>query len=254
MTQQPRGTTSIFSKRGLKQLLSNTLLNKDYIGSSKLRRSIVEAIPGFAKGVVLDVGCGVQPYADLLKSQSQVSRYLSLEYPGATDYFGEPFRGVDVFGDAQRLPFRSERVDTVLCSEVIEHVPEPGLLLEEIHRVLRTGGTVILTAPSTFQLHLEPHDYFRFTKHGLAHLFAKAKLRVLQVKTRGFAPAAIGQSISSYLNDALVADPRTKQPRLWRAALVLPVCAVIQGVSLLLDRFSTSDTLTVGYTVIARKE
>ncbi len=240
----------IKNKVKLKRLISHTFLNKNYIAESRLSESINEAVQ-HAKGLALDIGCGLKPYKDLLETRAE--KYLSLEYPGAEDYFGGCIKDVDAYGDCQDLPFKSGTIDTVLCVEVIEHVPEPFKLVQESSRVLRDGGILILTAPSTFQIHMEPHDYFRFTKYGLQYLVRKAGLRVLSIRSRGRAVATMGQLLSTYLNEALVADPKTTQPRLVPATVVLPVCALLQGVALALDRFTKSETLTIGYTVVCQK-
>jgi SAM-dependent methyltransferase len=68
------------------------------------------------------------------------------------------------------LPFRAETFDGVICTEVLEHVPDPIKALEAVREVLRPGGHLYVTVPMTWGLHYEPHDYFRFTKYGLAHL------------------------------------------------------------------------------------
>ena len=113
--------------------------------------------------VVLDVGCGNKPYADL--------------FEGCT-YIGANFTAVDakpdVVADAMRLPIGSKTVDLVFCSQVLEHVPRPWQLIEECHRVLRPHGWLILSAPFYWPLHEEPHDYFRFTRYGLEILLVNA--------------------------------------------------------------------------------
>jgi SAM-dependent methyltransferase len=239
------------NKVELKRVISHTLLNKHYIIDSHLRASLTDAVEQHAKGRALDLGCGLKPYKRLLETRAD--KYLSLEYAGAKDYFGTSIKDVDVYGDCQDLPFKSGTIDTVLCVEVIEHVPEPFKLVQESSRILREGGILILAAPSTFQIHMEPHDYFRFTKYGLQYLIRKAGLRVLSIRSWGRAVATVGQLLSTYLNEALIADPKTKQPRLGRAAVVLPACALLQGVVLALDHFTRSESLTLGYTVVCQK-
>jgi SAM-dependent methyltransferase len=236
----------------LKGILSNTPLNKAYIAESRIKKSLRQAAV-YAKGVALDVGCGTKPYKELIDSQERVVRYFSLEYPGAKDYFSEQIKEFDIFGDAQHLPLKSKTIDTVLCAEVIEHVPEPFQLLQEVWRVLKKDGTLILTAPSTWKIHCEPHDYFRFTHYGLKYLLNKSRFKLVSLQCRGRHLATIGQSLSVYLNETFVNDPTTQQPRLFWAALILPFCAVIQVCFLVLDRFTKSETLTLGYTVIAQK-
>jgi len=237
----------------VKNLLFSTLLNKAYICDTKLRRSVERAICEYAKGTVIDVGCGTSPYQSLVESRSGVDRYIGMEYPGARDYFGEEITSVDLMGDVQDLPIHSETVDLVLCLEVIEHVPEPEMAMREVLRVLKPSGVFILSAPSTFKLHMEPHDYHRFTKYGLQYLLSKMEFKVITLECRGKASAAVGQTLSSYLHEALVINRQTGQPSLWRAPFILPLLGLIQAIFLFFDRFTKSETLTIGYTAISQK-
>jgi SAM-dependent methyltransferase len=79
--------------------------------------------------------------------------------------------GVDVVGDARALPFADESFDTVLATEVIEHVRQPNDMVSEIHRVLKPGGHAILSSPFVWKLHRWPQDYWRFTDDSFALLF-----------------------------------------------------------------------------------
>ena len=67
----------------------------------------------------------------------------------------------DVVAEAEHLPIRSGSVDTVLCSEVVEHVPSPGAVVGEIARALRPGGRAVLSAPFLVPVHGDPRDYQR---------------------------------------------------------------------------------------------
>ncbi len=106
----------------------------------------------------LDVGCAAKaPYA----------KY----FPNRIGYDVEPGKGVDVVGDAHILPFEDDYFDNILCTEVLEHLHTPTQAIDEMRRVLKPGGTLILTTRFTFPLHDTPHDFFRYTKYGLKHLF-----------------------------------------------------------------------------------
>ena len=81
-----------------------------------------------------------------------------------------PFPNVNVVADAQHLPFGDSSFDHVFRSTVLEHVPYPQLVAQEISRVLRPGGTACIQSPFLEAIHDE-HDYFRFTLKGLKVLF-----------------------------------------------------------------------------------
>lgn len=79
----------------------------------------------------------------------------------------------DVLGRAETLPLRSEVFDLVVSTELLEHCSEPGAVAEEAHRVLRPGGTLVLTTPFVYVVHGWPDDYYRYTAAGLEHLFRR---------------------------------------------------------------------------------
>jgi SAM-dependent methyltransferase len=79
--------------------------------------------------------------------------------------------GAAVVGDAHHLPFAPGSFDLIISTEMLEHTAEPQRIVDEIRRVLRPGGRLLLTTRFIFPLHDVPGDYFRFTNYGLAHLF-----------------------------------------------------------------------------------
>jgi SAM-dependent methyltransferase len=140
------------------------------------RQHVCQAVAQWARGRVLDVGCGAQPYAGLFAGRADA--YIGLE-PDQRRYAATPPR---VWGSALDLPFGAGSFDTVFSSQVLEHLPEPAQALAEMARVLRPGGYLILTAPHIWGVHEVPHDYFRFTGYGLEYLARKAGLQVVEVR------------------------------------------------------------------------
>ncbi|HXY26786.1 MAG TPA: class I SAM-dependent methyltransferase [Acidimicrobiales bacterium] len=109
--------------------------------------------------LVVDVGSGRLRRAGWVGSR----RYV------CTDI--RPFANVDLLADGTALPFASRSADAVLLLEVLEHVARPRELLAEARRVLKPGGTVVVSVPSTVPRH-EEDDYWRFTAQGLGQLCA----------------------------------------------------------------------------------
>ncbi len=71
------------------------------------------------------------------------------------------------------MPFHSASLDAIICSEVLEHVPDFGNALKEFARTLRPGGHLVLTVPFFYQYHgntEESGDYWRYTSPALKHL------------------------------------------------------------------------------------
>ncbi len=145
------------------------LFGKNWLIHRTMRQTMDE-VKGFVSGKLLDAGCGNKPYVGILGTC--VQQYIGLE-KGRTRY-----ERADVWGDVLALPFRDGTCDTVLCNQVLEHVPQPQLAIDEMARVLRPNGYLILTAPHIWGLHEVPHDYFRFTPYGLRHLVEQSGLTV----------------------------------------------------------------------------
>jgi SAM-dependent methyltransferase len=138
----------------------------------RLRAAVAEA-RARAHGVLFDVGCGQKPYAPMLSDR--ISRYIGMEYAPGSGYRGN---AADVCGDAAAIPLVSSSVDTVLCTEVLEHVPDPYAVVREIARVLKPGGTLICTAPFCYPKHDE-YDFFRYSPGAVATLMRRAGLEII---------------------------------------------------------------------------
>ena len=126
-----------------------------------LTRSLRRHVEDFA-GLVLDVGGGRDsPLAAFWPDSARRVRVdISTRF------------APDILGDAQALPVRTEALDGVVLSEVLEHVPEPRQAICEIHRVLKPGALLIGSVPFGIGIHSDPHDYYRYTKEAMVMLLA----------------------------------------------------------------------------------
>jgi 2-polyprenyl-3-methyl-5-hydroxy-6-metoxy-1,4-benzoquinol methylase len=112
---------------------------------------------------VLNVGAGGEVAAVLAADGGKRSlKVISLDI--------DPKRDPDMVGDVAEFDFGDKRFDAVVMCEVLEHVREPGRAIDNVRRFLRPGGVLILSTPFIFPLHDQPHDYYRFTRHGLEWL------------------------------------------------------------------------------------
>jgi len=115
----------------------------------------------------LDVGAGSRPYHGL--------------FPNSISFDIDVSRKPDIVGDIHRMEmFQNDEFNCILCTEVLEHCIEPQKAVEEMMRVLKPGGRLILSTRFLFPLHDTPHDYFRFTKYGLQYLFRKYFIEKIQ--------------------------------------------------------------------------
>lgn len=93
----------------------------------------------------------------------------------------EKYLDIDIVADIQNMPgVPDESYDSIICTQVLEHVPNPFLAINELHRVLKPGGRLFLTVPFLNNLHMVPHDYWRFTEFTLRELlqaFQDAKVQ-----------------------------------------------------------------------------
>jgi len=125
----------------------------------------------------LDIGAQNGPYA------AHFPRRVALDIQRGA--------GVQVIGDVQALGIRDASVDVVLCTEVLEHVPDPQRAIDEMYRVLVPGGQLLLTTRFLFPIHDAPHDYFRFTKYGLRHLLRRFEITDVQEETDAVGTLAV---------------------------------------------------------------
>ena len=131
------------------------LLLRSYLFIPKsLFRKTVRRCGKAITGKTLDIGAGWKPFVSYFAH----TEYITLDNSSEC--------APDVIGDVLRLPFADKTFDSIVCLEVLEHVPDTRLALAEMSRVLKGGGVLLLSAPMHWPLHYEPKDYFRFTKYG----------------------------------------------------------------------------------------
>lgn len=145
---------------------------------------IEDAVRSFARqlpaGVrVLDAGAGESQYALHFPRQRYCAVDLAVGDP-AWDY-----SRLDAVADLTALPFPSATFEAALHLVTIEHLREPACALAEIARTLKPGGQLLVAAPHEWEVHQAPHDYFRFTRYGLAYLLERAGLEVCELRPAG---------------------------------------------------------------------
>jgi SAM-dependent methyltransferase len=167
--------------------------NPFYVMRRELRRSIALYAP-LLSGKLLDIGCGRKPYKELFFNTKE---YIGLEFDSERQRNSSL---ADVFYDGKKLPFTDSSFDSILATEVLEHVFNPEEFLAEASRVLRKGGFLLLTCPFVWDEHEQPHDYARYSSFGLKHLVERSGLEVIQQRKTGSAISALFQLFAAYLN------------------------------------------------------
>lgn len=189
-------------------------------------------------GRVLDIGCGEKPYGKIIERSCK--RYIGLEHPDISGGLKE----ADVAGNALVLPFKSESFDSVVSFQVMEHLLEPLMFLEEAFRVLRKGGCMLLMTPFMWGEHEQPSDYYRFTRYGLQYLAERAGFEVISIEPQ------TGYWTMAILRFNYWLDRFAKGPFQY---MLMPVW-LDQYIAVLLDRLDSSYTVdTATFTTLLRK-
>ncbi|MFB2121292.1 class I SAM-dependent methyltransferase [Parapedobacter sp. 2B3] len=168
----------------LKQLYNKSLFQPTFLGLFFnpffiIRRGLYKGVSQFSShmhGKLLDFGCGSKPY----KALFGVSEYVGTDIEvSGHDHRNE---AIDVYYDGNTLPFADESFDSVFSSEVFEHVFNLSQILDELHRVLKPGGSMLVTVPFVWDEHEIPYDFARYTSFGLKHVLQEKGFVVLQEK------------------------------------------------------------------------
>jgi SAM-dependent methyltransferase len=203
---------------------------------------------------VLDVGAGVGQYRPLFTHCDYRAHDFGLE-PATSGYYTH----LDYESDVTEIPVPDAAFDVVLCTEVLEHVPEPIPALHEIVRILRPGGSLLISAPLGSHLHQEPyHFYGGYTPYWYLHFLPAAGCDVTSIESNGGFFSFFGQEaqrFSEYLR------PRhTRRLGFTRSAFLtgvwiaaLPACHLLPVLGSLVDRWDLERIATVGYHVVAVK-
>lgn len=121
------------------------------------------------RGVVIDLGGKrSEKRGTFLPPQYQADMWLYINLDLQTN--------PDLFADVTKAPLKTQIADSIICTEVLEHLPAPQACVDEMHRLLRDGGQVFASVPFFYPVHADPHDFQRFTEDGIRHLFRDFKL------------------------------------------------------------------------------
>lgn len=141
---------------------------KKLLAFNSSRERLQQANAAFASRIpegalVLDAGAGRAPYRDLFKH----TRYESADF----EKVDKTYAPSTYVCDLKDIPVEDSRFDYIIFNQVMEHLPEPKLVLSELNRVLKPGGKMIYTGPLFYEEHEQPYDFYRYTRFGLMHLF-----------------------------------------------------------------------------------
>ena len=213
-------------------------------------RDLARLLPRL-EGRVLDVGCGAQPFRDLLGPHAT---YLGIDTADARDNFDYDVPDTLYF-DGDVWPVDDGSVDHVLCTETLEHVPGTDAFLKEMSRVLRPGGAVVLTVPFAARWHYIPHDYWRFTPSSLRMLLERHGFADVAVYARGNAVTVACYKAMALMLPLLFPASESAAARLALRAAGLLLSPILVGLAVIANLsflFGGGDDC-LGYTLVARR-
>jgi ubiquinone/menaquinone biosynthesis C-methylase UbiE len=140
--------------------------------------------------LLLDLGCGPRPYYEIYAAAVKQSI--------GADLADSPFpkAGIDIYCSATSIPLENSSVDLILCTEVMHDIPEPRIMLQELNRILKENGTVLLTTPFITPVVDGSYDHYRYTEHGLRYLFNSEGFKIVEISTIS---DIIGATITLYI-------------------------------------------------------
>ena len=195
-----------------------------------------------ARGKLLDLGCGKVPLFSAYKDY--VTDNICVDWKNTlhkNEY-------LDAECDLTKvLPFKDGEFDTIILSDVLEHIPQPEHLWSEMSRILSIGGKIIINVPFYYWLHEHPHDYYRYTEFALRRFVEKSGLRLLQLNVIGGAPEIMADIFAKNI---------LRVPKIGRS---LAICAQWLALSFVKTKFggkvseATRDSFPFAYFLIAEK-
>jgi len=142
------------------------IYNHDWFADRIIRENLKAAVP-YLKGRLLDAGCGQQPYRSMLSCDCYIGRDVA-----------------DGF-DITAMKFEYNEFDSILCTQVLEHVPDVEVAFREFYRVLKSDGYLCITVPFMVRLHGIPDDYWRFSEYGIELLFKQFGFKKVLIESMG---------------------------------------------------------------------
>ena len=188
-----------------------------------IRKRLVDKITILApqlNGKLLDFGCGAKPYKALFKN---VESYIGvdIEDEGHHDHTNE---NIDVYYDGNTIPFDNETFDSILTSEVLEHVPDIDKTLKDLIRVLKPNGKILITVPFVWQEHEMPYDFRRLTVTGLKKHLTDNDLEIITEEKTGHYIEVVTQLWMTYVRSLIYVNNKYINLIL-NVIFIFPACA-----------------------------
>lgn len=225
-----------------------------YFSAVKITRTNIynglhKAAGKYAKGKLVDLGCGIKPYQSIFTAH--VDSYFGVDYPSTADgNYGSETKA-DLFIDCVDTKIDAESFDTLLSTQVMEHIFDTQKYLSECCRLLKKSGIGIFTVPFVWQCHAEPFDFYRFTKFSLEKLFVEYGFEIVELKELEGAYATLIQAkiVSLYCYPG-----KNMLVRIFQKCMRTFWMPVLNFCALHLDNLFYNDKLCLNYLIVVRKK
>lgn len=218
------------------------------ITATLLRAKLEQVAKQYARGRLVDIGCGTKPYEPIFSEY--VTDYFGIDWEGATELHYGSATMADLYADCTNTGLDSESFDTLLSTQVMEHIYDTHAYLGECYRLLKKGGVGIYSVPFVWETHAEPFDYYRFTRYSLEKLFVGHGFVVETVEPVGGVYATLMQMRMVSLYYRPIVNRPYRILRRIRNELLIPIQNFL---ALYFDRIFWSDKLCLNYVVIVKK-
>lgn len=186
----------------IKDEFVNISLTTESLTSYVMRRAILEFVKKSApslNGTLLDIGCGTMPYKELILSFGKVTKYIGLDLNYSTIHDTSV---ADLHWDGEKIPMADASVDSILAIEFLEHYADTQDIIDEMYRVLKPKGIIVITVPFIWPLHETPNDENRFTPYSLNRFFEKAGFNQIEFTATGGWHASLAMILGLWIHDA----------------------------------------------------
>jgi 2-polyprenyl-3-methyl-5-hydroxy-6-metoxy-1,4-benzoquinol methylase len=145
-------------------------------------------------GRVLDIGCGSKPYKNMF---ARATEYVGMD----TKISGHKHvnENIDIYYDGKVFPLEENAFDNAVCFQVLEHVEDIDLFLDEISRVIKKNGYILIDMPFFWEEHEMPYDFRRLTESGLKNILKKHHFQVVKYEKFNNGLELIPQFLNLYL-------------------------------------------------------
>lgn len=174
----------INEKHIMKYYFSNHIIgffiNPFYIARSNLYK-VIKKNTYFVSWKILDFWCWEKPYKKLF----QYDEYIWIDF--ASTWHNNSQKKADIYWNWENIPYKDWYFDSVLSTEVFEHIFDLDLVLSEIYRVLKIWWYIMISIPFCMDEHEQPYDFARYTTFGIKHILNRHWFSVIkQIKTTNY--------------------------------------------------------------------